>query len=286
MITVLEVIKKTADFLSSKGVESSRLNAEVLVGHALGLSRMKLYLQFERILTEPELEVIRPMVRRRGQREPLQYIIGHVDFCGIQLKVDKRALIPRPETEYFIDIIRDKYKDDHPKQILDLGTGSGAIALALAHYFPNAQILAIDASTEAIDLARENTTKLNLHQRIELLKSIWFSSIKFVKRFDLIVSNPPYLSKLEVEHTQIEVKNYEPHTALISNNDGLEDIEHIITNSSQWLSDDGMIALETGENQHQAIGDMDFVKKSASIEYFKDLAGNSRFVFIKKNTNP
>ena len=140
MLTVLEVIKKTSEFFSGKGIESPRLNAELLVGHALGLARMQLYLQFERPLGEPELEKIRPLVRRRGQGEPIQYVLGEADFHGLKLKADRRALIPRPETEWMVGTVIERAGAAVPKRVLDLGTGSGAIALALAAAWPQSSM--------------------------------------------------------------------------------------------------------------------------------------------------
>src|ERR1041385_1467835 len=143
MLTLLEIIKKTTDFFAGKGIEPARLNAELLIGHALGLKRMQLYLQFERPLSETELEKIRPLVRRRGQHEPLQYILGETEFHGLRLKVDRRALIPRPETELLVEKIVGRVTSA-PATILDLGTGSGAIALALAKAFPSAVVTGVD----------------------------------------------------------------------------------------------------------------------------------------------
>src|SRR6478736_372414 len=154
MLTVLEIIKRTTEFLEKRGIESARLNSELLIGHALGLKRMQLYLQFERPLSEAELEKIRPFVKRRSQREPLQYILGETEFAGLKLKVDRRALIPRPETEYLIELIGAQLAA-RPATILDLGTGSGAIALALAAKYPAAQVTGVDQSTEALALGRE-----------------------------------------------------------------------------------------------------------------------------------
>ena len=155
MPTLLEIIKKTTDFLAAKGVESARLNAELLIGHALGMKRMALYLQFERLLGEPELEKIRPLVRRRSLREPLQYILGETEFHGLKLKVDRRALIPRPETELLVESVIAASLVP-PGAILDLGTGSGAIALALAQKFTDAKVTATDVSEDALALARVN----------------------------------------------------------------------------------------------------------------------------------
>src|SRR5471032_2133852 len=155
MLTVLEIIKKTTDFFAGKGIESPRLNAELLIGHALGLKRMALYLQFERSLAEAELEKIRPLVRRRGLREPVQYIVGETDFSGLKLKVDRRALIPRPETELLVETVVGRALPP-PARVLELGTGSGAIALALARAWPETAITAVDTSAGALELARKN----------------------------------------------------------------------------------------------------------------------------------
>src|SRR4051812_33714099 len=168
MLTVLEIIKRTTEFLEKRGVESARLNSELLIGHALGLKRMQLYLQFERPLAEPELEKIRPLVKRRGNREPLQYILGETEFSGVKLKVDRRALIPRPETEGLIELIEANVAAA-PATILDLGTGSGAIALALAAKYPAAQVLGVDQSPEALALAGENNVQLGLADRVQFL---------------------------------------------------------------------------------------------------------------------
>lgn len=189
MLTVLEIIKRTTEFFEKRGVESARLNAELLIGHALGLKRMQLYLQFERPLTEAELELIRPLVKRRGNREPLQYLLGVTEFCGLRLKVDRRALIPRPETEYLVELLAQKLATP-PAAILDLGTGTGALALALATKYPSARVVAVDKSGEALGLAGENAKALALAERVQLVASNWFSALPAGEKFDLIVSNP------------------------------------------------------------------------------------------------
>jgi release factor glutamine methyltransferase len=281
MITVLEVIKKTSEFLTSKGVESSRLNAETLVGHALSLSRMKLYLQFERTLTEAELDIIRPLVRRRSQREPLQYILGKVEFSNISVQVDKRALIPRPETEYLIEKIKEKFSTQLPTHILDLGTGTGAIALALAKHFPQTRVTAVDSSLDALMLASENIQSAGFSERIKPLVSSWFDSVPKNSVFDLIVSNPPYLTSREVSEALPEVSKFEPHTALIANDEGLADIKTILSQAKAYLAPLGLIALETGETQHEAIRVFASSCGFIHFESSKDLTGKDRFVFLK-----
>ncbi|HYD83918.1 MAG TPA: peptide chain release factor N(5)-glutamine methyltransferase, partial [Opitutus sp.] len=236
MLTVLEIIKKTTDFFAAKGVESPRLNAELIVGHGLALKRMQLYVQFERLLSEVELERIRPMVRRRAQREPLQYVLGETEFFGLTLKTDRRALIPRPETELLVETIVAKLTAP-PARILDLGTGTGAIALALAKTYADAAVVAVDASDEALSLARENSAKTALEGRVTWMKSDWFSDVPATERFDLIVSNPPYLSAAETGETSPEVRVHEPVGALTGKGvDGLDDLRAIVRAAPAHLS--------------------------------------------------
>ncbi len=190
MLTVIEVIKKTSEFFASKGIESPRLNAELLVGHALSLPRMRLYIEFERPVSADELATIRELVRRRGKREPLQHVMGFTEFLGLRLKSDRRALIPRPETELLVETVSSRL-DAPPGRVLDLGTGSGAIALALASRFPDARVTAVDSSSEALSLAVENAEATGLSSRVNFVESDWFGAIAAGETFDLIVSNPP-----------------------------------------------------------------------------------------------
>jgi len=281
MITILEVIKKSSEFLLSKGIESSRFNAETLVGHALNLPRMKLYMQFERILSESELELVRPIIRRRAQGEPLQYITGSVDFGGEKFKVDKRALIPRPETEYLIELVQKRLEGKAVSNILDLGTGTGAIALTLAKIYPTSHVVAVDLSELALDLAKENADNLGMADRVTFTKSSWFNSISKLTKFDVIISNPPYLSEKQLESTPIEVKGFEPHTALVSKDNGLSDIIIILENFKEYINAGGLLALETGDTQHQRILSIASDRRLAPAESVKDLTGRDRFIFIQ-----
>ncbi|HEX3729126.1 MAG TPA: peptide chain release factor N(5)-glutamine methyltransferase, partial [Opitutaceae bacterium] len=264
--TVLEIIRRTTEFFQARGVESARLNAETLIGHALGLKRMQLYLQFERLLAEPELEKIRPLVRRRGKREPLQHIIGEVDFGGLRLKSDRRALIPRPETELLVETILARLPTP-PARVLDLGTGSGAIALALARAWPAAEVVAVDASEEALALARENAAATGLAERVTLLASRWFEHLP-EGRFDLIASNPPYLSA--------EVRDFEPAQALVAGEGGLADLRLILREAPARLAPGGLLALETGPDQHAELLALAAAAGLAGAESVRDLAGRDR----------
>ncbi len=277
MLTLLEIIKRSTDFLEKHGVENPRLNAELLVGHALDLKRMQLYLQFERPLTEPELAKIRPLVKRRSDREPVQYIIGSTEFSGLTLKVDKRALIPRPETEYLIELVVQRLAVA-PRTMLDLGTGTGAIALALAKTWPGADVTAVEKSDDALALARENATALALEARVRLLSSDWFSALPSDARYDLIISNPPYLSDAETEATQPEVKGFEPMRALSAGTDGARDLEQIIREARQRLAPGGLLALETGTAQHARLQAYAQSQGYARVESRPDLTGRDRYI--------
>ncbi len=277
MLTVLEIIKRTTEFFEKRGVESARLNAELLIGHALGLKRMPLYLQFERPLTEAELEKVRPLVKRRGNREPLQYITGEAEFSGLKLKVDARALIPRPETERLVELIQERWTVP-PASILDLGTGSGAVALALAGIFPAATVTAVDLSEAALALARENATAAGLDGRVGFLRSDWFSALPPGGRFELIVANPPYLSQEELRAAQPEVKDFEPATALSAGVNSAAALELIIAGAPAHLAPGGMLACETGIAQHAHLLKLAAGAGLVRAESLRDLTGRNRYV--------
>lgn len=277
MFTVLDIIKKTTDFFAGKGIESPRLNAELLIGHALGRKRMQLYMEFERPLAELELEKIRPLIRRRAQHEPLQYIVGETEFFGLKLKVDRRALIPRPETEQLVEHVRVARSASAPALILDLGTGSGAIALALAHAFPQAAVVAVDRSTDALALARENAVSTGLAERVSFLTSDWFEAVP-AGTFDVIVSNPPYLTAEETAQTSLEVRGFEPVDALTAAEDGLADLNKIIVAAPRYLSAGGLLALETGIAQRERLLAQTESAGFTRREARQDLAGRDRFV--------
>lgn len=277
MLTVLEIIKRTTEFFEKRGVESARLNAELLIGHALGLKRMPLYLQFERPLTEAELEKIRPLVKRRGNREPLQYITGESEFAGLKLKVDARALIPRPETERLIELLQEKLTAP-PARILDLGTGSGAIALALAKIYPEAAVTAVDKSEAALALARENAGTAGLVGRVTFVASDWFAALPAGTQFELVVANPPYLSDEETRGAQPEVRDFEPAMALSAGTNGAAALEQIIAGAKSHLTPGGLLACETGITQHPHLMALAAQAGYARSESRRDLTGRDRYL--------
>lgn len=280
MITLLEVVQKTTDFLTGKGVESARLNAELLIGHALGLKRMQVYLQFERVLPEADLEKIRPLVKRRGQREPLQYILGETEWSGLRFKVDRRALIPRSETELLVELLVGRITQP-PARILDLGTGSGAIALSLAKRFDTATVTAVDASEDALALAAENARTLALDARVRFVRSDWYAALADEPPFDVIVANPPYLTAEETASAEPEVRAHEPASALTASEAGLADLRTIIAGASGRLAAGGWLALETGIAQHGALAAMVKSAGLVGFESCRDLTDRDRFVFAR-----
>jgi release factor glutamine methyltransferase len=281
VLPLLEILRKTTDFFRTKGIDSARLDAEVLVAHALGIKRMDLYLQFERLLTDAELDAIRPLVKRRGQREPLQHILGETDFFDLKLKTDRRGLIPRPETELLLELVTKAF-DSAPARILDLGTGTGAIALALAKFWPESAVVAVDRSAEALALARENAQKLALADRVEFRESDWFAALAGEAPFQLIISNPPYLTAAEVAAAEPEVRDHDPVAALVAERDGRADLETIIRGAPAFLAPGGLLALETGIAQHAELTAFAAPFGYTSVESKRDLTDRERFLLLRR----
>jgi release factor glutamine methyltransferase len=275
MQNLLDTLKKATDFLGRKGLEKPRLEAEHLFAAGLGVKRLDLYLQFERLLDDSEVEKLRSMTVRRGNREPLQHITGKVSFRDLVLKSDKRALVPRPETEEIIDLVRPLFPADQAVRVLDLGTGSGAIALALAAEYPLWKIDALDKSAEALALARENAQLTQLEGRINFGQSDWFSAI--TDKYDLIISNPPYLTDGEVSTAEPEVKDFDPHSALIAPENGLADLKIILTQAPQFLHEGGWVICETGIDQHAALAEISKQSGYKDYEGVNDMSGRPRF---------
>jgi len=254
-VTVLEVITKSAEFLAKRGVDSPRLQTELLLAHVLQLPRMKLYLNFERKLTEPELDSLRKLVQRRGQREPLQHLIGSTSFCGLDMTVNCHVLIPRPETELLAEAGWQflSTRNSQPSAALDFGTGSGCIAIALAVKCPAVRIVALDISTEALAVATENATRNSVTACIEFRHGDGFAALKSEERFDLIVSNPPYIASAEIETLQPEVRDHDPRHALDGGTDGLDFYRRLAIESPVFLKPDGKLMVEFGDDQADAI---------------------------------
>ncbi|MGO8765309.1 MAG: peptide chain release factor N(5)-glutamine methyltransferase [Limisphaerales bacterium] len=253
-MTVLEAIQKSADFLAKRGVESPRLQTELLLAHLLKMPRMNLYLNFERVLTEPETNALRESIRRRSRREPLQHIIGSTSFCGYEIAVSKHALVPRPETELLAEegwkFLSTSASD--PPTALDFGAGTGCIAIALAAKCPAVRIVALDISPEAIALAKENAARNNVSDSIEFLVANGLEAFP-ENRFDLIISNPPYIPTAEIATLQPEVRDFDPRAALDGGPDGLDFYRLLAARAKTPLKPSGKIMLEFGDGQDAAV---------------------------------
>lgn len=276
-MTVLELLQTTTAYFTKRKIESPRLNAEHLLAHALNCQRLELYLQFERVLTEDELAPLRKFVRRRGQREPLQHILGTVEFCGQTFLCDKRGLVPRPETEQLTEMLMAECGLRNGERILDVGTGSGVIALSLAAKFPDAQVVATDISEAALALARENAARLSL-DRVRFVKSDLLQNVE--GKFDLIVANLPYISQGERASLSREVL-HDPEIALFAGEVGDELIRALAETASEHLNANGLIAFEIGIDQQDALVAFLAEKNFHDISPKKDYAGVTRFLLAK-----
>ena len=276
-MTVLEVLQATTEYLKKHNVENPRLNAEHLMAHALGRKRIELYLDFDRQLTETELGPLRELVKRRSEGEPLQHLLGTVEFCGLNFLCDKRALVPRPETEQLVELVESKILN-RESRIVDVGTGSGVIALSLAAKFPEAKILAVDVSNDALALAQENASRLNLTGRVRFLKSRLLENVEGA--LDLIVANLPYVSTQD-RHTLSREVLRDPEIALFAGAQGVELVHELIADAPSRLRPGGMLALEIGLGQSEALLSALAEKNYRDICSKNDYNGVTRFLFAR-----
>ncbi len=249
MNTVLEILNKTTSFFQHKGIPNPRLDAQYILAHGLKMKRMDLYLNFDKPLSEHELEILRPLVARRAKREPLQHIVGTTSFRGHEIRCDRRALIPRPETESLIDILKERLQGKESATVADIGTGSGAIAIAVKKEIPGMRVLATDISKDALDLAKENA-KFN-DAEIEFFEGNLLEALPESEKFDVIVSNPPYIPDAEKEKLQPEVRDFDPALALFGGPDGLTLIRKILEQSQNRLHPEGRLLMEIGPEANE-----------------------------------
>ncbi len=277
---ILEVINKTTPYFEKHGVESPRLTIELLLAHVLKKKRLDLYLEFEREVDDATLGKLREMVKRRADGEPLQYITGTTEFCGLEFLVDRRVLIPRPETELLIETVLKLLNTEHRtlKTIADVGTGSGCIAVTLAKKLPGAEIYAVDVSVEALAVAEANAQRHGVEKNIRFLESDLLSNLSSSLQADAIVSNPPYVCSGEIAKLPKEVRDFEPGRALAAGEDGLEIIRRLVMTAKRSLAPAGFVALEIGAGQRPAV-EMLFGKENFVVtQVVKDLQGHERVI--------
>jgi len=287
-MTVLEILNRTKTFFEKKGVPDARLDAEYIISHGLGMkSRMDIYLNFEKPLTDAELDVLRQMVARRANREPLQHIIGDTSFRGFIIKCDKRALVPRPETEMLVDMAKERLKGIETPLIVEVGTGTAAISIACAKEIAGAKVLATDISEDALSLARENADANELGANAEgsnltFAQGDLLDAVKVDQKIDCLIANLPYIPDGEKGKLQPEVDKFDPALALYGGPDGLDLVRKLLQQTEGKLSAGAPILLEIGSEQAEVL-------KNEAANYpwlefagiHKDYCGNIRFVSYK-----
>jgi release factor glutamine methyltransferase len=279
-LTILEVISKSSQYLKRKGISRYKTDSEWLVAFALKCKRMDLYLRFGEVLGDEILDAIKNLVIQRGKRIPLQHILGEVHFAGITLKCDHRALVPRFETEFLVDYLQNQLSSAFSGNIADLGCGSGAISLGLGTLMPNAKVWGFDKSISALALAKENLSLCKLHDQVSFEEFDWLANDSLRNTYDLIVCNPPYLSQEEWQQTEPEVKLHDPKEALISQQNGLSDLAHVIGIASNSLNKNGHLALEFGLNQADAVEQL--LLQHFDVKIVKDQYLVRRFAYATK----
>lgn len=277
--TIRRVLRWTTGFFRERGIETARLDAELLIADALGIDRVRVYTEHDRPLNPDELAAIRERVRRRGQREPVAYIVGHRAFDDLDLAVDPRVLIPRPETEGVVEValarLDARPEDAPPPLVVDVGTGSGAIALAVAKARPSARVVAIDCSAGALAVARANAER-NGVTHVEFLEGDLLAPLGD-RRPDLVLSNPPYIPTAEVDALMPDVRDYEPRLALDGGPDGLDAIRRLIPAAAERLSPGGGLVLEMGHDQAAAVRALCDARWT-DVRVHRDLAGHERIL--------
>lgn len=285
-MTVLEVIQRSTEFLSRRGVDSPRLNAELLTAHVLGLPRLQLYLNFERPLTESQRETLRALVRRRGDREPLQHLTGSTSFCGLELLVTRDVLVPRPETEGLAELAwrRLQTSPSTPPRALDFGTGSGCLAIAVAVHCPRAEVHALDRSNEALTVARRNAATHQVTSRVHFHCGDGFHALPpnlpGEPAFDVLMSNPPYIPTAECDQLPPEVRDHDPRQALDGGLDGLDFYRVLTAEGARWLRPEGCLVLEIGDGQESAVSALAASHGWRVDALEKDLAGTPRILCL------
>jgi len=253
MLTVLESIKLSTEYLEKKGIESPRINAELLLADILSCKRLDLYLSFDRPLSDDEIIKYRGYLKRRGEFEPYQYIVGKVEFYGLPFEVNPSVLIPRPETEIIVEEIITEYKNAGPVHLLDIGTGSGNIAVSLACHLSEVKITATDISEISLKTAEHNASLNNVSGRINFVINDILKENNLNDRFDIIVSNPPYVSESDFNVLKPELKVYEPRHALTDNSDGLIYYRTISSKAGSLLNNKGKLFFEIGAGQSEKV---------------------------------
>jgi len=281
--TVMALLQWTSRFFESKGIESARLDAELLLAHALGWKRIDLYARYDHVPRAETLEKFREAVRARGRRLPAKYLIGETEFYSMAFAVNPSVLIPRPETELLVERALALLPEGAEALVADLGTGSGVIAVVLATRRPLARVVATDASADALAVARANAARHGVADRIEFRQGEWFAALEPGTQFDAVLSNPPYVAAGDLERAMPEVRDHEPRAALDGGPDGLDAIRVLVGGAAAWLKAGGWLVLEIGAGQAEAVCELARATQGyEAIEVAPDYAGIPRIASMQR----
>jgi release factor glutamine methyltransferase len=284
--TILPALRWAEEVLRKGRIDEARLTSELLMCHVLGCARINLYLEFEKILLPREVDAYVAFLRRRLAHEPLQYITGETSFMGLRIAVDTRALIPRPETEILVEsalaFCRDRGRA--ALRVLDVGIGTGNIAIAVAHFHHSATVVGVDVSRDALALARSNVREHDLDRRVSLVRAdVLRDPVPFpAGKFDLILSNPPYIPSADIPGLDPEIRLYEPELATTDGGDGLAFYRRLARLAPDLLAEGGALMVETGYNQARAVGAMFIGASLGGLSVVNDLSGVERVVIARR----
>lgn len=270
---IIDIINWSKEYFEQNKIDSPRLTIELMLKHVLDMDRLKLYTQFEKPLSSDELATLKEMIQLRIKRLPLQYILGTVEFYGHNFIVNENVLIPRPETEELVDLIVKSYNSESKLKILDIGTGSGCIAISLAKYFPNSEVFAVDNSTSALKVAKQNSIELEVSNIKFAYADILETKPKQI--YDIVVSNPPYVSTTEMNEIEPEL-NYEPKSALTDESDGLKFYRRFVTIMKDIVSIDGKFYLELNSSLADEIKIL--FENEYEVNIIKDISNKPRII--------
>jgi release factor glutamine methyltransferase len=283
--TVRRVLGWTAPHFEKLGVDAPRLTAELLLAHVLETSRVRLYTDLDRPLETGELAAFRALIERRSAGEPTQYLTGRREFYGHSFRVDPRVLIPRPETELLVEAVLRALPPDVEARVLELGAGSGCVAVSIALGNPRSRVLATELSAEALEVARANASALGVADRVEVRQGDLFQPLTSGDRFEVVVSNPPYITRAELLGLPADVR-CEPGLALDGGEDGLDVIRRIVTGARAWLAPGGLLALEIGDGQGPRVRSLLEAAGYGQVRIERDLARHDRMAFGTRPRGP
>ncbi len=280
--SLLEIVRRSATYLGGHGVANPRLEAELLIGHCLNLSRLELYLQFDRPLQEVELSAIRPVLHRRAAGAPLAHISGRREFYGLDFEVGQSVLIPRPETELLVELALQAVAGPLPTRIADLGCGSGCLGIAIAHHRPGALVDLVDLSEDAATIARRNVAHHGLQDRVRVWVGNWAEPLSGRGPYDLIVSNPPYVTGSEWAELDPGVRGHEPRLALLGGEDGLMSYRQLLPQAARVLRPHGVVLLECDQRRISAVRGLARDAWPAALTgVHRDLSGRERVLEVR-----